>query len=331
MRLVVALGFLAAWIAGASAHDLRPGYLAITEKGPSSYEVEWKVPALGDLRLALYPRFPEGTVETERVGALLSDSYFERWRVDAPGGLTGQTIAVDGLTSIRTDVLVRLERVDGSAQTMRLTSAAPSFVVEASQGNLEVARSYFGLGVEHILLGVDHLLFVLALVLLIGGWKRLAAAITAFTVAHSITLAAATLGVVSVPTRLVETLIALSILFLAVEVARAWKGERGLTGQYPWLVAFAFGLLHGLGFANGLAELGLPATDIPLALLSFNLGVEAGQIAFVGVIFLFRSAAGALPFLRNPAVAMAPCYVVGVAGAYWSIERLVPLLRDTLA
>jgi hypothetical protein len=171
---------------------------------------------------------------------------------------------------------------------------------------------------------------VLGLLLLLRGWKQVALTITAFTVAHSITLAAATFGVIDVPERLVNALIALSILFLAVEVARSWRGEGGLTSRQPWLIAFGFGLLHGLGFASGLSALGLPQGDIPLALLSFNLGVEAGQLAFVLLIFMLKRAFDVLQFRwSRPAVAI-PCYAIGTAGAYWTLERVLPALQTTI-
>jgi hydrogenase/urease accessory protein HupE len=292
--------------------------------------VHWKVPALGDLRLALHPRFPSGGVETAHESAFLADSYVERWQLQLPGGLAGKEISVDGLAGIQTDVLLRVETLDGASQTARLTPANPSYTIAAVQSAFDVARSYFGLGVEHILLGIDHLLFVLGLLLLLDGWRQIALTVTAFTVAHSITLALATFGVVHVPDPLVNILIALSILFLAVEVARARLGERGLTSRKPWLIAFGFGLLHGLGFASGLAALGLPPGDIPLALLSFNLGVEAGQLAFVLIVLLLRRCFEVLQFRWNPVAAAVPCYAIGISGAYWTLDRILPLVTERL-
>jgi hypothetical protein len=329
VRLLAAVSILIALLAPrATAHDLRPAYLALTETAPDTYAVHWKVPALGDLRLALHPRFPAKSVETARDGVFLADAYVERWQLQLPGGLAGKDISVDGLAGIQTDVLLRIETLDGASQTARLTPATPSFTVAAAQGAFDVAGSYFGLGVEHILLGVDHLLFVLGLLLLLDGWKRIALTVTAFTVAHSIALAAATFGVVHVPERLVNVLIALSILFLAVEVARVRLGERGLTSRKPWLIAFGFGLLHGLGFASGLAALGLPPGDIPLALLSFNLGVEAGQLAFVLLVLLLRQCFDVLEFRWNAVAAAIPCYAIGISGAYWTLDRILPLVTE---
>ena len=184
--------------------------------------------------------------------------------------------------------------MDGTTQTIRVTPASPEFVIEASPGHWEVARTYLGLGVEHILLGFDHLLFVLALLVLVRGGKRIVLTVTAFTVAHSITLVAATLGWVALPGAPVEATIALSIVFLAREIAMVWRGHASLTERMPWLVAFVFGLLHGLGFAGALAEIGLPQNAIPLALLCFNVGVEVGQLLFVGAVLRGRHGFAAL-------------------------------------
>ena len=192
-------------------------------------------------------------------------------------GLEGQRIAIDRLDGTLTDVLVRIENTDGSVRTARLTPSAPSFIVPEQPGPLMVLRAYVGLGVEHILFGVDHLLFVLCLLLLVKSLRQLLATITAFTLAHSITLAAATLGFIHVPTAPVEATIALSIVFLASELVRGEAGRGAVTRSYPWLVAFSFGLLHGLGFAGALAEVGLPQGEIPLALFAFNVGVELGS------------------------------------------------------
>lgn len=329
IRLLLGLCLMLATLGGTSAHDLRPAYLALTETSPGTYDVFWKVPAMGDRRLSLTPQLPASAIETPREGAFLDDAYAERWAFSAPDGLSGETISIDGLAAIRTDALVRIERLDGGVQTVRLTPSSPALTVAATQSALEVAKEYFLIGVEHILSGLDHLLFVLGLLLLLGGWRRIAVTITAFTIAHSITLAAAALGFVHVPPRIVEPLIALSILFLAVEVARSWRGEVGLTSRYPWAIAFAFGLVHGLGFAGGLSLLGLPASDIPLALMSFNLGVEAGQIAFVVAMLCLFQALGPLRLVSR-AASVTSCYVVGTAGAFWVFERVTPVISELL-
>jgi hydrogenase/urease accessory protein HupE len=250
-------------------------------------------------------------------------AHIERRRIRQPGGLEGQTIAIDGLAGSGAEVLARIERADGSAQVVRLMPSRTTFVVEASTGKLEVARTYVLLGIEHILMGVDHLLFVLALLIIVRGGKRIVLTVTAFTVAHSITLVAATLGWLALPGAPVEAAIALSIAFLAREIAMSWRGHAGLTERMPWLVAFVFGLLHGLGFAGALAEIGLPPNAIPVALLCFNVGVEAGQLLFVAAMLgLAWSARAWLPRWR-PMLRWVPPYAIGAMASFWMIERVV--------
>ncbi|MEJ2320656.1 MAG: HupE/UreJ family protein, partial [Gemmatimonadales bacterium] len=223
----------------------------------------------------------------------------------------------------RTDVLARVERADGTTQVARLTPRDFVFTVVAAPGAAEVAQTYFGLGVQHILFGFDHLLFVLALVLVVGDWGRLAKTVTAFTVAHSLTLAAATLGLVHVPQKPVEAAIALSIGFVAADILRAADGRQSLTTRAPWLMAFSFGLLHGLGFASALSEIGLPAGDIPLALLLFNVGVEAGQLLFIAAVLLAIAVARRLPAAVPRLARPLPAYAIGALAMFWVIERVV--------
>jgi hydrogenase/urease accessory protein HupE len=323
LRSLVAVALLAA--AGlASAHEVRPAYLEIVERGPDTYDVLFKVPAAGeDLRFGLYLRLP---ADVERVGSPRSEfsgrAHVEHSRIRRPGGLVGSEIAVEGLTATLTDVLVRVERADGSTQMLRLTPERASFVVEAAPGALQVAVTYVGLGIEHILLGVDHLLFVLALLILVDGWRRLLWTITAFTLAHSITLAAATLGWVSVPPPPVEAVIALSIVFVAAEIVHARQGRPGLGQRLPWLVAFTFGLLHGFGFAGALHEIGLPQQQIPLALFTFNVGVEIGPLLFVVAVL----AAARLPRALRWAVPAwwpeAMAYGIGTVALFWVLQRV---------
>jgi len=323
--------FMAAAIGQAQAHDLRPAYLAITETAPDDYAVTWKAPALGERRLAIYPRFPKSAVEaSQREGVFLSDAYVERWSVRAPAGLAGETITIDGLPESRTDVLVRIDRLNGETSTTRLTPASPSFEVPASMGLTQVATAYLGLGVEHILFGVDHLIFVLALILLVKGWKRVLLTVTAFTVAHSITLGAASLGYLNVPGPPVEAAIALSIVLVAVEIVNVSRGQESLAARIPWLIAFAFGLLHGLGFAGALSEVGLPGHAIPVALLFFNIGVELGQLLFVAAVMLLYSGwqrlwlrvapVGATQSHSLPTIGAAYC--IGGIASFWLIERV---------
>jgi len=309
--------------AQANAHEVRPGYLAISQVDAEAYDVFWKVPARGNLRLAMYVRLPEECgITREVISTTVGGSFIDRWAVACGGGLTGKEITIDGLAGLLTDALVRIERLDGSVQVARLRPDAPTLQVVASPGWQQVSSTYLGLGVEHILLGIDHLLFVFALLLLVDGWRRLVGTVTAFTVAHSLTLAAATLGFVKVPQSPVEAVIALSIVFLALELLRIRDGKATFTQRAPWLVAFAFGLLHGLGFAGALSEIGLPENAIPLALLFFNVGVELGQLVFIAAVLIagivLRGALAALPQWA-PRLAV---YAIGSVAAFWTIERI---------
>jgi hypothetical protein len=275
----------------ARAHELRPGYLEVRQTGPETFAVLWKVPARDDLRLGLYLQLPDTcTPAAEPMRFQTADASTERTTLACPGGLEGRRIAIDGLTATLTDVLVRLVRMDGSGQSVRLTPSAPSLVVAAVPGRFPVAATYLRLGVEHIVLGVDHLVFVLGLLLIVPNRWMLLKTITAFTVAHSLTLAVATLGYARVPLLPLNVAIALSILFLGPEIVRAERGDTSLTLRHPWVVAFAFGLVHGFGFASGLTSMGLPRAEIPAALLLFNLGVEAGQMLFVLLMVLLARA-----------------------------------------
>jgi hydrogenase/urease accessory protein HupE len=307
----------------AAADVFRPAYLELREAGADRYDVLWKVPAQGELRLALTVRLPGDAREVARTpGRFTGGAYVERWSIERPGGLVGQEISIEGSAAGVSDVIARVERADGTSQVERLSIAQPRFTVLAPAGTGEIAGSYLVLGVEHILAGVDHLLFVLALLLVVRGGMRIFLTITAFTVAHSITLIAATLGWVHVPGPPVEAIIALSIVFVAAEVVRGLRGRPGFTARAPWVVAFSFGLLHGLGFAGALAEVGLPQKAIPVALLMFNVGVELGQLIFIA----FALAAGALiarlPVARPAWTNYALPYAIGAVAMFWVIERV---------
>jgi hydrogenase/urease accessory protein HupE len=320
---------LALFAPGVFAHEVRPAYLELRQTGTETYDALWKVPGQGEnLRLGLYVELPAGcTNVTEPHASMANNAFTERWTVKCDGGLTGSTIHIAGLSATMTDVLVRLERLDGTTQVTRLTPSAPSFVVEAAPRALEVARTYLMLGVEHILFGVDHLLFVLALLILVQGTRRLIATVTAFTLAHSLTLAGATLGFVHVPGPPVEAAIALSIVFVAAEIVHNRQGKTGLTERFPWIVAFTFGLLHGLGFASALSEVGLPQSAIPVALLFFNVGVEMGQLLFIASVFaIIALARQATRRIAVPQPAWAwrvPPYAIGSVAAFWTIQRVV--------
>ena len=305
----------------AVAHEVRPGYLRIQEIDTETYDVLFRVPARGELRMALYVSLPEQCRNRGEIRAWQQNAAFmERWIAICPGGLVGHDVTIDGLAYTLTDVLGRYERLDGTTQIARLKPSEPSFTVSDSESWQEVAATYTTLGVEHILLGIDHLLFVLALLMIVSGWRKLVATVTAFTVAHSITLAAATLGWVNMPQAPVEAIIALSILFVAAEIVHWRQGKEGVTRRKPWLVAFTFGLLHGFGFDGALSEIGLPEHAFPLALLFFNLCVEAGQLLFIGVVFAAWAVIRKVPM---PEWAWRiPVYGIGTMAAFWTIERI---------
>jgi hypothetical protein len=314
-----------------SAHRLSPAFFGLTEESTGEYRAQWKVSISGGLAETLSPQMPEGCAVSGAVRLYVLDDLqtpndirLQHADVSCDQPLAGGVFAVAGLESTDTDVLFRIDYADGRSFTHRLVPERTSVVIPERPGTLDVISTYSLLGVEHILGGIDHLLFVLALFMLVNGWGRLVATITAFTVAHSITLAAATLGWVSVSGAAVEATIALSILFLATELARKGSSENnhvGLATRFPWVVAFSFGLLHGFGFAGALSEIGLPEQAIPLALLFFNVGVEIGQLLFIAVVvsigFLLRRIGQDFLF-RSPRLA---AYVIGSVSALWVFER----------
>lgn len=323
--LVGILLLLAPWIA--HAHEVRPAYLELRQTAPDAFDVLWKVPARGDLRLGLYVRLPTSCVRLDEPRSMFTGgAYIERWSISHADALIGETIHIDGLSNTLTDVIVRIARLDGSVQVARLTPTSPSLEVVAAPSAWQVSWTYLVIGVEHILLGIDHLLFVLALLLLISDWRRLVGAITTFTLAHSVTLALATLGVLSVPGPPVEACIALSIVFVAAEAIRARQGHPGLTERAPWIVAFTFGLLHGLGFAGALADVGLPQQAIPHALLFFNVGVELGQLAFIAAVLLVLAITQRVRLPRLEWGWRIMPTGIGAVAMVWVIERTLGFL-----
>ena len=306
-----------------TAHEVRPGYLELVEEAPGEFSVLLKTPMQGDLRLALVTAF-SGAIEelSPMVSRPTGDAMVQTWRIRAIEPLAGQSISIDGLQSTMTDVLVRVAFAGGESWTDRLAPSRPIATVPAHPTALATGATYLQLGIEHILLGFDHLLFVLALLILTDGTWRLVKTITAFTIAHSITLALATLGLVNVPAPPVEAIIALSIVFVAVEIVRVRNGHASVAARAPWLIAFAFGLLHGLGFAGAHSEIGLPPGQVPLALLFFNLGVEAGQLLFVAAVLvlgaILRKSLRALPTWSR----LVPPYAIGNIAMFWVFERI---------
>ncbi len=314
----------------AAAHALEPGFLELQPIGGSDWRVTWRKPQVNGAPMAIDAVLPP--VCTPRRGpppVFDGRAFVTGWIATCDGGLPGGEIRIEGLERTRTDVLVRYATAPGAApEAMRLTAASPAFTVPEDPGALGVFASYFALGVDHILKGIDHLLFVLMLLFLIRDWRTLLGAVTAFTVAHSLSLAAASLGLIVVPAPPVEAIVALSIAFLAAELLHPPGAEKRLTERHPWAVAFAFGLLHGLGFARALLEVGLPQGDVPLALLAFNLGVEAGQILFIAVTLALGAALARLYPTASSALApgapglRAVAYGVGALAAFWVIERV---------
>ncbi len=309
----------------AFAHELRPAYLELREERPGEFSVLWKTPMSGDARLALEPEFSgDAQAVTPLTTSTPPGAAIQEWTLRAPA-LRGQTLHIRGLEGTMTDALVRIEFMDGTKWVQRLTGQEPSASIPMRQSGWSVAGVYLKLGVEHILFGADHMLFVLGLLLIVQDRWMLLKTITAFTVAHSITLGVATLGYASAPVIPLNAAIALSILFLGPEIVRVWRGQTSFTIRHPWVVAFAFGLLHGSGFASALTSAGLPRTDLPLALLAFNVGVEMGQLSLVGLVLSLERSFRVLE-IRWPRWAEAmPGYAVGTLGAYWTIQRVAML------
>jgi HupE / UreJ protein len=309
------------------AHESRPAYLEITETAPGRYDVLWRTPLLAGISLPLALRFPTDVRNLSQPTVReLPDSLVERRVIEANGSLRDKRIDFIGLQVTITDVLVRVRLLDGTDSSTLVRPSQPWIEIAASRGLMGTAASFLLHGIQHISFGIDHLLFVLGLMLIVKDRWMLFKTVTAFTVAHSITLAIATFGYADAPLLPLNAAIALSILFLGPEIVRSWRGQTSLTIRRPWLVAFLFGLLHGFGFAGALTGAGLPARDLPLALLSFNIGVEIGQVAFVALVLLLERAFRQLE-LRWPRWAEAlPGYTVGSLGAFWTIQRTAILL-----
>ncbi len=327
------LGMLLLPAAGA-AHEVRPAYLQVTELSAGRFAVLWKQPILPDAdpglvrRLPIAPRFPAPCREIDRaLPDLTASALVERWTLTCDGtGLLGAEISIDGLPRTLTDVLLRVRLLDGASIDHLLRSEAPRVVLPPGSAGSAGMPTYLLLGIEHLLFGFDHILFVVGLLFFVRRPLQLVQVVTAFTAAHSITLALSTLGVITLSQRPVEAVIALSILFLAVELARGAHGKASAMTRSPWAIAFGFGLLHGFGFAGALAEIGLPESARAMALLLFNVGVEIGQLAIVGVLLALLQT---VRIWRVPVPAFAaqlPIYVMGAVSAYWFVERVLSMV-----
>jgi hydrogenase/urease accessory protein HupE len=299
----------------------------LRETGAGTYSFLWKKPAGGEVEIYIAPVLPKAC---RLAGAgqqqLTPGALMVRGTLRCDGGIEGRTLSFDGLESTLTDVIVRLHHADGRLESYVLKPTNPSVTLGAATTGWQRSQGYLRLGVDHILLGVDHLLFVLGLLLIVSDRWMLLKTVTSFTLAHSITLAIATLGYASAPLPPLNAAIALSILFLGPEIVRRWRGETSFTIRHPWVVAFAFGLLHGFGFASGLTSIGLPQAEIPQALLLFNVGVEVGQVGFVATIILLERAFRTLEIRWPRLVEALPGYAVGSLGAYWTIQRTLILI-----
>ncbi|MGD1973907.1 MAG: HupE/UreJ family protein [Desulfobacterales bacterium] len=307
----------------AFAHESQPGLLELRQLGENRYEVIWRAPIYFGGPHPARLQLPEGwqTIGEPTVRQL-SDSALHQRVVDVPGGLVnGSTIRFPGLEATITDVFVRVTRLDGTQSSLVVRPSQPFVRLRGERPWYVSSLEYLVLGFHHILMGIDHLLFVLGLLIIVQDRRMLIKTITAFTVAHSITLAIATLGYARVPGPPLNAAIALSILFLGPEIVRVWRGETSFTIRHPWVVAFGFGLLHGFGFASGLSTVGMPKTEIPLALLMFNVGVELGQIAFVVLMLLIYRSLKVLAFYWPRWAEYVPGYTIGSLGAYWTIQR----------
>ena len=322
-RFFSSLVLLLVLLPAAHAHEVRPAYLEIGQADVNECRVVWKQPLAGELALRLIPHLSNGWLEHKPTDQYSSVGFLIRtWTVRpcADDSLAGTTVSVEGLDQTITDVFVRIRLRNGWQKDVVLHPDSAHFALPIEWHRSAGVPGYLTLGVEHILSGADHLLFVLGLILLIRDRWMLLKAVSAFTVAHSITLASALLFNLSLPGALVEALISLSILFLAPEILRARQGGTNLTIRFPWVVAFVFGLFHGMGFAGGLAALGYAKQDLAAALVCFNLGVELGQLGFIGIVLLLGRLLSSLALSKSDLAARAPAYGVGIAGAFWTFQ-----------
>jgi hydrogenase/urease accessory protein HupE len=322
-----------AWLTAslASAHEVRPALLEITQQDAHHYQILWKQPVNGEVAVHLQPRLSGGALDIGPEIVSVTPSFaLKIWRSvsDEHTPLDGQTISVEGLERTITDVLVNVNLSGGRSVQQLLKPQHNAVRLDLGARAAPPALAYLSLGIEHILTGADHLLFVFGLLLLVPGAWALLRTITAFTVAHSVTLAATSLGWIQVRPSLVEALVALSIVVLAVELVRSAQGEAGLTSRYPWVIAFLFGLLHGCAFAGALVQVGLPSAQIPLALLLFNLGVELGQIVFIALVSAALWAIARLVTGRPSWTRLVVPYAIGSFASYWFVERFLLAIQS---
>lgn len=315
----------------AHAHEVRPGYLEFAETSSGDLRIIWRQPIAGNYAVPLNPDISTGWLRAEPFSSVRTTGALTReWHVPAPhADLAGATVEVQGLERSITDVLLRVVYADGTEVTQVLSPATPRLIVAGAARTELPIRQYLALGFTHIWGGLDHLLYVVGLVLLVRDRRTLVKTITAFTIAHSMSLAGAVLGYVHVPSAPVEASIALSILYVAAEAANARHVEDHLARRSPWMIAFCFGLLHGLGFAGALSEVGLPSHDIPMALLLFNIGIEIGQLTFVASLLLAAKILWRVVPALTRRMSWAPPYVIGSLASFWLIERVQVIFWST--
>jgi hydrogenase/urease accessory protein HupE len=306
-----------------AAHEVRPAYLEIDQTDPRTYSVTWKRPTMGDVAIHLEPHLSNGWLEKPAFDQYVAASFLiKTWKIVTPVAtpLDGQTVSIEGLANTITDVFVRVRLRNGQGLDTIVRPETPSVKIALANGEAMSVSAFLLLGVRHILTGPDHLLFVLGLLLLVRDRWMLLKTVSAFTLAHSLTLAAATFGLITLPMPLLNALIALSILFLAPEVIRARRGGTSVSIRHPWIVAFAFGLLHGMGFASGLTSLGLRGRALVAPLVLFNVGVEIGQLAFVALVLALRRSFRLMAIEWPKPLELTPTYAIGILGAMWTIQ-----------
>jgi hypothetical protein len=321
LALALVCGLLAA--RPAAAQEVRPAYLEIDQTGPATYTAIWKQPVMGEVGIHLVPHLSNGWLEQPAADQYATAGFLIRqWNFKAagPSPLEGRTVSIEGLQDTLTDVFVRIRLTDGQGIDTIVRPEAPQVRIDLKAGAPAQVWAFLLLGIEHILSGPDHLAFVLGLLLIVRDRWMLLKTVTAFTAAHSITLAVVTLGHFEPSQALLNALIALSILALAPEVARAARGGTSLTIRHTWMVAFAFGLLHGMGFASGLSTLGLNKGALLAALALFNVGVEIGQLAFLGAVLALIGSFRLMKLTWPRPVAALPAYAIGALGAMWAFQ-----------
>ncbi|MCK5697706.1 MAG: HupE/UreJ family protein [Gammaproteobacteria bacterium] len=310
----------------AYADEIRPSFLELTQQTDTSYQVLWKKASQGEAKntFILEPVFP---LDSQLIGIkkrlLLGNATIETYLIKDDQALIDKPITIKGLELTSSDVLVRIHYLDDETEFIRVLPESPHFTLTHKSGFYNMASTYLILGIEHILEGFDHLFFVLALLLLVANIKRLIGTITAFTVAHTITLILASLDIIHLSSRAVEATIALSIVFVCAEVVYAKRGQIHLSQQFPWLIAFGFGLIHGLGFSEALKEIGLPQNEVVPSLIFFNIGVEIGQLLFVSFMLLIFWVIKKL-FTRDIVkhIEIIVTYMIGSIAVFWLIERI---------